>query len=160
MNNVWQRKNWALSTVKKICQRVDQAVLAGSGLPKSTRSNTNIAAVKRLICSQEGETGQHSTPVRLLLNINCRLPTGFVFQQDGAACSVREWSCAKLSRFCCKRSLASKFAGSIPLGLLCVGCNVGGLSQTSNKAENNCQSQGSISVDLGQPTTETYRRGC
>jgi len=43
-------KGWALSTVKKICQRVDRTGLAteckaGCGRPKSARSEANIAAV-------------------------------------------------------------------------------------------------------------------
>ena len=52
-----------LSTVKKICKRVGQTGSAterkaGSGRPKSTRSDTNIARVEELICSQ-GQSGQH-----------------------------------------------------------------------------------------------------
>ena len=43
-------KAWALSTVKKICQRVDHMGPAteckdGCGRPKSARSEANIAAV-------------------------------------------------------------------------------------------------------------------
>ena len=43
-------KGWALSTVKKICQHVDQTGLAteckaGCGRPKSACSEANIAAV-------------------------------------------------------------------------------------------------------------------
>jgi len=43
-------KGWALSTVKKICQRVDHMGPAteckdGCGRPKSARSEANIAAV-------------------------------------------------------------------------------------------------------------------
>ena len=61
----YPEKNWALSTVKKIGQRVDQMGSAterraGSCRPKSVRSDSNIAAVEELICSQEDETGQHS----------------------------------------------------------------------------------------------------
>jgi len=57
-------KNWKLSTVKKICQRVDATGSAterkaGSGRPKSARSVTNIERVEQLICSQEGQSGQH-----------------------------------------------------------------------------------------------------
>ena len=55
---------WKLSAVKKICKRVDQTGSAterkaGSGRPKSVRSDTNIAYVEELICSQEGQSGQH-----------------------------------------------------------------------------------------------------
>jgi len=51
-----------LNTVKKICKRVDQTGSAtkhqvGSGRPKSARSDTNIARVEELICSQEGQNG-------------------------------------------------------------------------------------------------------
>jgi len=43
-------KGWALSTVKKICQRVDRSGPAtkcktGCGRPKSARAEANIAAV-------------------------------------------------------------------------------------------------------------------
>jgi len=43
-------KGWVLSTVKKICQRVDQTGSAterraGCNRPKSVRSDANIAAV-------------------------------------------------------------------------------------------------------------------
>ena len=43
-------KGWALSTMKKICQRVDRTGSAterkaGCGRPKSARSEANIAAV-------------------------------------------------------------------------------------------------------------------
>jgi len=43
-------KGWALSTVKKICQRVDGTgsateCKAGCGRPKSARTGANIAAV-------------------------------------------------------------------------------------------------------------------
>ena len=59
-------KNWKLSTVKKICQRVDQTGSAterkpGSGRPKTARSAANVARVEELICSQEDESGQHSS---------------------------------------------------------------------------------------------------
>jgi len=55
---------WKLSTVKKICKRVDQTGSAterkaGSGRSKSARSDTNIAHVEELICSQEGQSSQH-----------------------------------------------------------------------------------------------------
>ena len=71
----YPEKNWALSTVKKICQRVDQTGSAterraGSGRPKSARSDSNIAAVEELICSQEGETGQHSSTREIAAELN------------------------------------------------------------------------------------------
>ena len=53
-----------LSKVKTIRKHVHQTGLAterkaGSGRPKSTRSDTNAAHVEVLICSQEGQSGQH-----------------------------------------------------------------------------------------------------
>jgi len=41
-----------------------------------------------------------------------------------------------------------------------MGCNVGGLLQTSNKAEDNRRTQASASGFLGQPATETDRQSC
>jgi len=54
-------KGWTLSTVKKICQRVDQTGpaterKAGCGRPKSARSEANIAAV---IFNAEKLVGAH-----------------------------------------------------------------------------------------------------
>jgi len=54
-------KGWVLSTVKKICQRVDRTGsaterLAGCGRPKSARSEANIAAV---IFNAEKSVGGH-----------------------------------------------------------------------------------------------------
>ena len=43
---------WKLSRVKKICKRVDQTATerkAGSGRPKSARSDANMARVEELI---------------------------------------------------------------------------------------------------------------
>jgi len=61
---VYPQNYWKLNTVKKICERVDQTgsateCKAGSGRPKSTRSDTNIARAEELICSQAGHSGQH-----------------------------------------------------------------------------------------------------
>jgi len=55
---------WMLSMVKKICKHVDHTgsvteLKASSGRPKFTRSDTNIVHVEELICSQEGQSGQH-----------------------------------------------------------------------------------------------------
>jgi hypothetical protein len=68
-------KNWKLSTVKKICRRVDRTGSAterktGSGRPKSARSETNIAGVEELICSREGKTGQHSSTREIAAQLN------------------------------------------------------------------------------------------
>jgi len=66
----------------------------------------------------------------------------------------------QLSRLHHKRSLASKFADCKPNGLSRVWCNVEGLLQAQNKAENNRQSQGSASGYLWQPATKTDQQGC
>ena len=65
--------------VKKICKHVDRtgsvtACKAGSGRPKCTRSDTNITHVEELICSQEGQSGQHlsSREVATKLDISDR----------------------------------------------------------------------------------------
>jgi len=55
--------------------------------------------------------------------------------------------------------VASKFAEYKPDGLSRMGCNVGGLLQALNKAENNGQSQGSASGYLWQHATRTDRQG-
>lgn len=62
-----------LSRVKKICNRVDQTGSAtehkaGSGRPKFTRSDTNIAGVDELICSQEGQSGQRLSTCEIAAN--------------------------------------------------------------------------------------------
>ena len=62
IQSLYPEKNWKLNTVQAVCRRVDQrgsAVerKAGSGRPKSARSNRNIAAVSELICSQEDQPG-------------------------------------------------------------------------------------------------------
>ena len=59
-------RNWALSTVSKICKCVDQRGSAverkrGSGRPKTARSAQNVEKVEALICSQEGRPGTHKS---------------------------------------------------------------------------------------------------
>ena len=56
--------------------------------------------------------------------------------------------------------MVSKVAEYKPSGLSRVGCNVGGLLQAENKAENNRRSQESASGYLGQPVTKTDQQGC
>lgn len=58
----YPEKNWSLSTLIKICQRVDRrgsavARQSGSGRPRSARTAQNIAQVEELICSQDGQPG-------------------------------------------------------------------------------------------------------
>ena len=59
-----------------------------------------------------------------------------------------------LSRFHHKGPVASKFAS----GLSRLRCNVGGLLQAQNKAENKRGTQGIASGYLEQPTTRTERQ--
>jgi len=70
---------WKPSMVKKICRHVDQTGSlterkAGSGRPKSSCSDTNIARVEEFIYSQEGQSGQHlsSREVATKLDISDR----------------------------------------------------------------------------------------
>jgi transposase len=59
-------KNWALSTVNKICKRVDERGCAverrrGSGRPKTARTTDNVQKVESFICSQEDQPGTHKS---------------------------------------------------------------------------------------------------
>src|SRR5207248_6924458 len=59
----YPQKGWKISTLKKMCQRIDKTGSVverkvGSGRPKSARSTANIDMVEELICcSQEDEPG-------------------------------------------------------------------------------------------------------
>jgi len=58
----YRQKQWKLDSVKLICKKVKQTSSAvnrkaGSGRPKSARSEENIHAVLKLICSQEDQPG-------------------------------------------------------------------------------------------------------
>lgn len=58
----YPEKSWKLSTVSKICKRVDERGSAterkpGSGRPKSVRTDANVNAVRELLCSQEDKPG-------------------------------------------------------------------------------------------------------
>lgn len=60
----YAEKGWALRSVERICQQVDcngtfAERKAGSGKPRTARSEENIAAVTDLICSQENKAGTH-----------------------------------------------------------------------------------------------------
>jgi len=70
---------WRLSTVKKICNRVDQTGSAterkaGSDRPKSARLDTNIAHVEKLICSQGGQSGQQLSTCEIADKLDRGLP--------------------------------------------------------------------------------------
>ena len=58
----YPQKGWKLTTLQKMCRRIDKTGSAverkvGSGRPKSARSAANIAMVQEMICSQEDEPG-------------------------------------------------------------------------------------------------------
>ena len=59
-------KNWGLRNVgyllKKIDKTGDVKKHEGSGRPKSSRTENNINAVKKLISSREDKPGTHATP--------------------------------------------------------------------------------------------------
>ena len=65
-----------------------------------------------------------------------------------------------LPRFHCQRPVASEFTRLEPVGLPCLGDNVGGLSQAPFETENDHRTEGSPAGDLGQPTSATIRQGC
>ena len=66
----------------------------------------------------------------------------------------------QLPRFHCQRPVASKFTRLEPLGLPCLGGNVGGLSQAPSETENDRRTEGSPAGNLGQPTSGTNRQSC
>ena len=70
-----------------------------------------------------------------------------------------ELAAGQLSRYHHKRPMASKFLEYKPNGLSRMRCNVGGLPQAYNIAENNRQTQGIASGYLGQPATGIDRQG-
>ena len=68
-------KQWKLSTVQKICRRIDTTGSAterkaGCGRPKSVRTAPNIDHVEELICSQEGERETHHSTRQIAAELN------------------------------------------------------------------------------------------
>jgi len=64
-----------LSTVQKICRRVDASgsvveCQAGSGRPKSARTAQNVQRADELICLQEGESGTHQSTRQVAVELN------------------------------------------------------------------------------------------
>jgi len=62
IQKAYPEKHWNLSTISLICQKIDKTGSAlgrkaGSGRPKSARTEANISAVEQLICSQEDQPG-------------------------------------------------------------------------------------------------------
>src|ERR1043165_2559994 len=77
IRNTYPEKRWVLSTISKICKRVDSCGSAverkvGSGRPKTARIAENIEKVKELLCSQEDQpcTGQSTRQVARQLQIS------------------------------------------------------------------------------------------
>lgn len=62
IQQAYAEKNWSLSTISFLCQKFEKtgSVLmrkAGSGRPKSARTEENIGAVEQLLCSQDDKPG-------------------------------------------------------------------------------------------------------
>jgi transposase len=62
IRSTYPNKKWSLTTVKRLCQKVDETGSAverkrGSGRPKSARTRENVARIEELICSQEDQPG-------------------------------------------------------------------------------------------------------
>ena len=62
IRSYYPEKKWSLTTLKRLCRQIDKTGSAverkaGSGRPKSVRSNENIAKVQDLLCSQEDQPG-------------------------------------------------------------------------------------------------------
>lgn len=70
----YPNKGWSLSTVSKICKRVDERGSAaerkvGSGRPRTARTEENIDAVDDLICSQENRPGTSKSTRQIALQL-------------------------------------------------------------------------------------------
>jgi len=68
-------KWWKLSSVKKVCSRVDftgSAILRqpGSGRPATAITNQSVEHVEELICSQEGNSGTHLSTRQIAAELN------------------------------------------------------------------------------------------
>ena len=77
IRKAYPEKRWSLSTIYKICKRVDSCGSAiarkvGSGRPKTVRTAGNTEKVKELLCSQEDQpgTGQSTRQVARQLQIS------------------------------------------------------------------------------------------
>lgn len=73
--NAYPDKCWKLSTVQKICRRIDQTGSAverqpGSGRPKSARTLANVHSVNELISSQENNSGSHLSTRQIAHELN------------------------------------------------------------------------------------------
>ena len=74
IRSAYPEKKWPLSTLKKICKRVDRGRSAierkkGSGRPRTARTADNIEQVELLICSQEEKPGTHSSTREIAANL-------------------------------------------------------------------------------------------
>ena len=91
-------KCWSLSTVGKICTRVDKHDSAterkvGSGRSRTVCTTENINVVGELLCSQENQPGMSKSTWHW--HFSCRFHDDLIFQQDGApahtACQSQEF---------------------------------------------------------------------
>jgi len=105
----------------------------------------------------------NNTANYLLMNFDCPVDTS----SSKTACQHTQlvpcrtaMAPNQLPRFHCQRPVASKFTWLEPLGLPCLGGNVGGLSQAPSETENDCRTEGSPAGDLGQLTSGTNRQSC
>jgi len=75
-------KNWAVSSVRDL-RKIDTtnsiSLKAGSGRPRTVRTEQNIERVAELICSQEDNPGSSKSPIDIekLTGISCSSVRGF-----------------------------------------------------------------------------------
>ena len=99
IKKAYPEKNWSLSTISFLCKKVDETGTAvgrkaGSGRPKSARTQQIIEQVQELICSQESQPGT---------SLSTRKIAATVGISQG---SVRNIAKADLSLKCFKRTPA------------------------------------------------------
>ena len=75
IKSLYPTKGWKLSTVSYICKKIDETGSAttrraGSGRPKTSRSESNIEAVGTMICSQENEPGTSKSTRQIAGQLN------------------------------------------------------------------------------------------
>jgi len=88
---------------------------------------------------------------KLLPNLvkDCRhlLSDNFIFQQDGTpahtAALAQDWIW-----FHYKKRMATEFARSQSIALLCVGCDAGTLSEIHAKTDQHCRAEDCLAIDI------------
>ena len=92
------------------------------------------------------------------------LPSGYIFQQDGApahtARAMQNWLQTNCPDFIAKDQWPPNSPDLNTLDYHMSGGNVGGLSQAPSETENDRRTEGSPAGDLGQPTSGTNRQSC